>query len=132
VIPLAEWRRRATELKADIYALYLAARHPGVPWFAKWLALMVTAYAFSPIDLIPDFVPVFGHLDDLVLLPLGIALTLKLIPPGIWAECRAQARIDSAARSRAGWVAAAVIALLWLLVIAWLVGQFGFGEHHLS
>jgi uncharacterized membrane protein YkvA (DUF1232 family) len=130
--PLAEWRRRAAELKGDIYALYLAARDPRVPWLAKGLALIVTAYAFSPIDLIPDFVPLLGHLDDLVLLPLGIALTLKLIPPSIWAECREQARVDSAARSRAGWVAAGVIALLWLLVIAWLVGQFGPGEQHLD
>jgi uncharacterized membrane protein YkvA (DUF1232 family) len=122
--PLAEWRRRASELKDDIFALYLAARDPRVPWFAKGLALLVTAYAFSPIDLIPDFVPVLGHLDDLVLLPLGIALTLKLIPPQVWAECRMHARVDSAVRSRAGWVAAGAIALLWLLVIGWLVGHF--------
>ncbi len=130
-MPLAEWRRRAEELKADVYALYLAARDPRVPWYAKGLAILVTAYAFSPIDLIPDFVPVLGYLDDLVLLPLGIALTLKLIPSHVWAECRAQARVDSAARSRAGWVAAGVIVLLWLLLFAWLVGQFWNGEPHL-
>jgi uncharacterized membrane protein YkvA (DUF1232 family) len=121
---LAEWRPRAEELKADMYALYLAARDPKVPWYAKGLALLVTAYAFSPIDLIPDFIPVLGHLDDLVLVPIGIALTLKLIPPRVWAECRVQAWADSATRSRAGWVAAGVIALFWLLVIAWLIGQF--------
>jgi uncharacterized membrane protein YkvA (DUF1232 family) len=78
---LAEWRWRAKELKADVYALYLAAGDPRVPWYAKALAFLVTACAFSPIDLIPDFIPVLGHLDDLVLLPLGIALTLRLIPP---------------------------------------------------
>jgi uncharacterized membrane protein YkvA (DUF1232 family) len=125
VISLEEWRRRAKELRADIYALYLAARDPRVPWYAKGLALLVTAYAFSPIDLVPDFVPVLGHLDDLVLLPLGIALTLKLIPPRIWAECRERARVDVAAQSRTGWVAAGVIVLLWLLVIAWLLGKYG-------
>lgn len=121
---LAQWRRRAKELEADIYALYLAAGDPRVPWYAKALALLVTAYAFSPIDLIPDFIPVLGHLDDLVLLPLGIALTLRLIPPPVWAECRVLARAQSTARSRAGWVAAGVIVLLWLLAIVWLAGQF--------
>ena len=121
---LADWRRRAKELKLDVYALYLAARHPKVPWYAKALALLVTAYAFSPIDLVPDFIPVFGYLDDLVLLPLGIALTLRLIPDPVWAECRAQARGGGPARTRAGLVAAGVIAVLWLLVIAWLIHRF--------
>jgi uncharacterized protein DUF1232 len=81
------------------------------------------AYAFSPIDLIPDFIPVLGHLDELVLLPLGIALTLRLIPAPVWAECRVRARAESAARSRAGWIAAGIIVLFWLLVIIWLAGQ---------
>ena len=120
---LAEWRRRAAELKSDIFALYLAARDPRVPWYAKGLAVMVTAYAFSPIDLIPDFIPVLGYLDDLVLLPLGIALTLRLIPSAVWAECRARARVEAAGRSRAGWVAAGVIVMLWLLTLTWLAWQ---------
>jgi uncharacterized membrane protein YkvA (DUF1232 family) len=117
---LAEWRRRANELKSDIFALYLAARDPRVPWYAKALALLVTTYAFSPIDLIPDFIPVLGYVDDLVLLPLGIALTLRLIPAPIWAECRMRARDESAVQSRAGWVAAGIIVILWLLAIIWL------------
>ena len=121
---LAEWKERAKGLKADIYALYLATRHPKVPWYAKALALAVAAYAFSPIDLIPDFVPVLGYLDDLVIVPLGISLVIRLIPPAIWEECLAEARTNPAARSRAGWVAAAVIVVLWLLVILWLVQQF--------
>lgn len=121
---LAGWRQRAKDLKADIFALYLAARDPRVPWYAKAMGLVVTAYAFSPIDLIPDFIPVLGYLDDLVLLPLGVALTVRLIPGPVWAECRAQARTASSARSPAGWVAAGVIVLLWLLVIVWLVRRF--------
>lgn len=116
---LAGWRARVRELKADVYALYLATRDPRVPWYAKALALVVTAYAFSPIDVIPDFIPVLGYLDDLVLLPLGIALTLRLIPAAVWAECRERARQPSAARARTGWIAAGIIVVLWLLVIAW-------------
>lgn len=121
---LTSWRRRANELKADIWALYLAAQDPRVPWYAKAMALLVTGYALSPIDLIPDFIPLFGQLDDLVLLPLGIALTLRLIPAPAWAECRARARDENTRGSRAGWVAGTVIGLVWVLVIFWLVTQF--------
>jgi uncharacterized membrane protein YkvA (DUF1232 family) len=111
------WRRRARALKQATSALYLAARHPRTPWYAKLLAALVVGYALSPIDLIPDPIPVLGYLDDLVLLPLGIWLTLKLIPAEVWAECQARARDPSGAplpRSRA---AAVVIVALWLLAI---------------
>jgi uncharacterized membrane protein YkvA (DUF1232 family) len=90
----ASWRARLESLRADTRALYLAVRDPRVPWYAKALAGLVTAYALSPIDLIPDFIPILGHLDDLVLVPLGIALTVRLIPGPVWAECRARARQD--------------------------------------
>jgi uncharacterized membrane protein YkvA (DUF1232 family) len=121
---LAEWRARAKQLKADVYALYLAVWHPRVPWYAKALAFAVAAYAFSPIDLIPDFVPVLGYLDDLVIVPLGIALVVRLIPRSVWAECLTRARTESPARSRAGWGAAAIIIVLWLLAITWVLQQF--------
>jgi uncharacterized membrane protein YkvA (DUF1232 family) len=124
VARLAEWRKRAKDLRADIYAVYLAAQHPGVPWYAKVLAVAVAAYAFSPIDLIPDFVPVLGYLDDLVIVPLGITLLIRLIPKPIWEECLLEARNNPRGRSRAGWVAAAVIILLWLVLIIWFVQQF--------
>ena len=123
---LAEWRARAKQLKTDIYALYLAVWHPRVPWYAKALAFAVAAYAFSPIDLIPDFIPVLGYLDDLVIVPLGIALVVRLIPRSVWAECLTRARTESPARSRAGWVAAAIIIVLWLLAITWVLQQFAF------
>lgn len=123
---LANWRERAKRLRADVYALYLAVRHPRVPWYAKALALLVAAYAFSPIDLIPDFIPVLGYLDDLVIVPLGIALVVRLIPKPIWEECLIKARTEPAAQSRAGWVAAALIIVLWFLAITWLLQQFAF------
>jgi uncharacterized membrane protein YkvA (DUF1232 family) len=123
---LSDWRTRAKELKADIYAVYLAIWHPRVPWYAKALAFAVAAYAFSPIDLIPDFIPVLGYLDDLVILPFGIALVIRLIPKSVWVECLIRARTEPSARSRAGWVAAAVVALLWLLAILWVLQQLGF------
>src|SRR5690349_12634506 len=94
---IAQLRERARQLKREIDALALACRDPRTPWFAKALAVCVVAYAVSPIDLIPDFVPVLGLLDDLVLLPLGIWLVIRLIPPDVMAESRAQA--DRAAES---------------------------------
>ena len=82
----------ARGIKCDLHALYLAARDPRVPWYAKAVALGVAAYALSPIDLIPDFIPVIGHLDDLIIVPLGIALAVRLIPADILNEHRAAAR----------------------------------------
>ena len=84
-------KKRARGLKAETFALYLAARDPRTPWHAKLLVSVIVAYAMSPVDLIPDFVPVFGYLDDLILIPLGIALAIKLIPHPVLAECRARA-----------------------------------------
>ena len=88
---LERMNRWARVLKRDVHAIYLASRDPRVPWYAKVLAVMVAAYALSPIDLIPDFVPVLGYLDDVIVVPLGIALVIRLIPPGIMAELREQA-----------------------------------------
>src|SRR5690349_24460105 len=85
---LKDWARI---IKRDIHALYLASRDPRVPWYAKALALVVAGYALSPIDLIPDFIPVVGYLDDVILVPLGVMLVIRLIPPEIMAEHRALA-----------------------------------------
>lgn len=110
-------KERARRLKRDLYALYLAARDPRTPWAAKALAAVVVGYAFSPIDLIPDFIPVLGYLDDLVLLPLGIALVLRLVPGDVMDECRARAEAaPDRPRSRA---AAVVVVLVWVLLAAW-------------
>lgn len=115
---IRQWARLAGR---DVYAVYRAARDPRVPWYAKALAFWVAGYALSPIDLIPDFVPVLGYLDDLIIVPLGILIVLKLIPPEIIAEHRASA---AAALGRpVSHAAAIVIVVVWaasIVVAAWL------------
>src|SRR5829696_404097 len=86
-------KQRARELKRETYALYLACRDPRVPWYARIVAICIVSYALSPIDLIPDFIPVLGYLDDLILIPLGIALLLKMIPEAVMIDCREQAQV---------------------------------------
>ncbi|MFN8486878.1 MAG: DUF1232 domain-containing protein [Caldilineaceae bacterium] len=110
------WKTRARQLKRDIYVLYLAYQDPRTPWYAKALAIVVVGYAFSPIDLIPDPIPVLGYLDDLILLPLGIALLLRLIPPQVMDESRSKAQALLAQKRPTNWVAATVIVVIWLLV----------------
>jgi len=111
-------RKRARSLKAEVYALYLAYRDPRVPLYARIFAAGVVAYAFSPIDLIPDFIPVIGYLDDLVLVPLGIALALKMIPPPVMEECLARAKEVMAQGKPVSLAAAAVTVVVWLLLAA--------------
>jgi uncharacterized membrane protein YkvA (DUF1232 family) len=107
-------RARAGALKADTLALYYAYRDPRVAWPARLVALAVVAYALSPIDLIPDVIPVLGYLDDLILIPAGIALALKMIPPVVMAESREKARMTLAEGKPVSWVAAAVIVAIWI------------------
>jgi uncharacterized membrane protein YkvA (DUF1232 family) len=114
-VALRDWARA---LKRDVVALWLAARDPRVPVAAKMLAGFVTAYALSPIDLIPDFIPVLGYLDDLIIVPLGIWLALRLIAPDLMAEFRAAA--TDRARPISYWAAGAVL-VLWLVMTALLV-----------
>ena len=115
---MQRWRERATQLKREVYAVYLAYRDPRVPWYGRAWAACVVAYAFSPIDLIPDFVPVLGYLDDLLLIPLGIAVAIRMIPPGVLAECRVRAQAELGQAKPVNWVAAAVIIAVWLLLAA--------------
>jgi uncharacterized membrane protein YkvA (DUF1232 family) len=110
---LKSWGR---VIRRDAHALYLAARDPRVPWYAKALAASVAAYALSPIDLIPDFIPVLGQLDDLLIVPLGIALAVRLIPAAVMAEHRAAA--EAAMARPASRAAAAAIVLVWLSAMA--------------
>jgi len=115
---LARLREHARQLKAETFALYLAAKDPRTPWYARLLVAGIVAYALSPIDLIPDFVPVFGYLDDLVLIPLGIALAIKLVPNSVLAECRARAQQTVLSGKPVGRVAGVVIIMLWLILAA--------------
>jgi uncharacterized membrane protein YkvA (DUF1232 family) len=103
----------ARTLKRDAYAVYLAARDPNTPWYVKVLAAAVAAYAFSPIDLIPDFIPILGYLDDLILVPLGIWLVVSLIPEQAMAEYRARAS-EVMQRPHGGKIAAIAIIAIWI------------------
>jgi uncharacterized membrane protein YkvA (DUF1232 family) len=115
---IEDLRLRAHQLKAEAFALYLAARHPDTPWYAKLLVAGIVAYALSPIDLIPDFIPVLGYLDELVLIPVGIAIAIRLIPPEVMAECRATARTSLASGGPSSRVAAAVVIAIWVVLAA--------------
>jgi len=112
---IKSWKIESKKLKSEIYALYLASKHSRTPWHAKVLAAFIIGYALSPIDLIPDFIPVVGYLDDLILIPLGIALLIKIIPKDILEECRAEA--DLLERKPKNWRAAIIIVLIWVLAI---------------
>ncbi len=107
-------KRWAGRLKTEVYALYLAYKDRRVPWYTCFFAALVVGYAFSPIDLIPDPIPIFGYLDDLILVPLGVALAIKMIPPGILAEHRERAHAVMAAGKHVNWIAAAVGAVVWI------------------
>jgi uncharacterized membrane protein YkvA (DUF1232 family) len=111
-------------LKQETFTLVVACRHPRVPWYAKALALLVVGYALSPIDLIPDFIPILGYLDDLILIPLGFMLVIRLIPAEVLAECRRQSAEIVGRATRAGKIAATVIVTIWILTAAlllWLI-----------
>lgn len=121
------WKAKARKLKREVYALYLASRDPRVPWHARLAAIVVVAYAFSPIDLIPDPIPVLGYLDDLILIPLGIALVIKLMPAEVLKDCREKAESTIKAGKPRNWVAGGIIILIWVALFAftfyWLSGM---------
>src|SRR5512143_4163797 len=114
-------KQRARQLKTEDYALYLAYRDPRVPWYARLFAAGVVAYAFSPIDLIPDPIPILGYLDDLILIPLGVALALKMIPAEVMAESREKAKDIIRQGKPVNRVAAIVIITIWLLSAALII-----------
>lgn len=111
-------RQWAQKVKTETHALYLAARDPRTPWYAKMLVAGIVAYALSPIDLIPDFIPLLGYLDDLILIPLGIALAIKLVPPAVLEECRRRARDNLQPGKPVNRAAGVVIIVIWFLLAA--------------
>ncbi|MBI5031644.1 MAG: DUF1232 domain-containing protein [Chloroflexi bacterium] len=113
---IAKWKRRAKELKIQLYALYLAYKDPRVPLFPRIFVAVVVGYAFSPIDLIPDFIPVLGYLDDLVIVPVGIAIALKLIPADVMTECREKSRLGFEQGKPVNKTAAIIIVGIWLII----------------
>jgi uncharacterized membrane protein YkvA (DUF1232 family) len=112
------WKERAKQLKMETYALHLAYRDPRTPWYGRVCAALVVGYAFSPVDLIPDFVPVLGYLDDLILVPLGIVLALKMIPAQVLLDSREEAKVVLAEGEALGRTATLLIVLVWLLFAA--------------
>lgn len=113
---LARLKERALQLQTEVYALYLATRDPRTPWMARGLVFLVVAYALSPIDLIPDFIPILGYLDDLLIIPAGVALALSLIPREVMQQARQQARLANPDK-RAGLLGATIIVIIWILAI---------------
>ncbi|MFB5195295.1 YkvA family protein [Neobacillus sp. KR4-4] len=108
-----KWKEFIQNIKQNIYIVYLAYRHPKTPWYAKAFSLLIVAYALSPIDLIPDFIPVLGYLDEVILLPLGILGVFTLIPNQVLQECRVMAS-RTPIMLRKNWAAAIVILLVWI------------------
>jgi uncharacterized membrane protein YkvA (DUF1232 family) len=111
------WKAKAKYLKSEVYALYLASKDPRTPWYAKVLATLIIGYALSPIDLIPDFIPILGYLDDLIIVPAGIVLLLKMIPKEVMEEARQKARSLSEQKNPKNLIAGLIIVLIWLLAI---------------
>lgn len=124
-MPLGTWKRWARQLKQEVRVLYLALRDPRTPWYARAAAGCVVAYALSPIDLIPDPIPILGYLDDLVIVPLGILLVRRMIPRQVMHDCRQRSAQPLPARWR--WFGGAIILVLWLAVAsaiaAWIIAR---------
>jgi uncharacterized membrane protein YkvA (DUF1232 family) len=113
---IVTWKVRAHQLKTEVYAMYLAYKDPRTPWYARIFAAAVVAYAFSPIDLIPDIIPVLGYLDDLVLIPLGVYLAIRMIPGEVMLECQSKAKEVMAQGKPVNKVAAVVIVAIWVMM----------------
>lgn len=118
------FKQRIKQLKSQIYILYLALRDPRTPLLAKIVITLVVGYILSPIDLIPDFIPVIGYLDDFIVIPLGVYLALKLTPEPIITDCREYARNNPPESKPKNWVAGGIFILIWLAVIVYIVHIF--------
>lgn len=113
---MQNWKQQLRKLKRETYTIYLACKDSRVPWYARVLAAIVVAYALSPIDLIPDVIPILGYLDDLILMPLGIMLVLRMIPPVVLTQCREQAETAMVQDKPTSWIAAVVVVAIWVLL----------------
>ena len=116
-------KQKARGLKEELAALYLACRDPRTPWYAKTLGVCIVGYALSPIDLIPDPIPILGYLDDLILIPLGIAVVKRMIPPAVLAESREKAK-QLTQHKRKNWIAAGIIIAIWIFSVIWIIRWF--------
>lgn len=121
---LAGIKAKAKQLKKQIVVVYLAYMHKDVKWYKKAFLLLILIYALSPIDLIPDFIPILGYLDDIVLIPLGVVLAMKMIPKNVWEECKQQAENGVSFDKKYKRIGAALIILIWVIVISVILGNF--------
>ncbi len=108
--------QKIRQLKTGVYILYLAWKDPRVPWYVKTFLFLLVAYAVSPVDIIPDFIPVLGYIDDLLILPLGIYLAFRMIPDEVLEECRRKARSD-VVDGKFKWTGIIIVAIVWLMII---------------
>ena len=115
---------KVKSLKKEIGALYLAYKRRDVPWYAKIIVVLVVGYALSPIDLIPDFIPILGYLDDLILVPMGVAFAIRLIPKDIMNECREQSENIFKGGKPKNWIAAGIIILIWIGIVIYILSRF--------
>jgi uncharacterized membrane protein YkvA (DUF1232 family) len=113
---IKKWKQRAQHLKTEAYAICLAYKDSRVPWYAKIPIAFVVVHTFSPIDLIPDFIPILGQLDDLIIIPLGAALAIRMIPEDVMTECRETAQEHMGQDRPTSWIAAVAIIAIWLLI----------------
>ena len=125
---IEKWKLRARQLKIEIYAIYWAYKDPRVPWFARIFAACVVGYSFSPIDLIPDPIPILEYLDYLILIPLGVLLALKMIPKEVMTECRKHSQEIMRQSKPVNRIAAIIIIATWISFAAIAVG---FMQHYL-
>lgn len=117
---LVKLKAFARKLKQELFVLFLASKDERVPWYAKFVSFLVVAYAFSPIDLIPDFIPILGYLDDIILIPLGISLALKMIPQPIIDDLRIKANEIREKEKPKNWVTGIIFIIIWILLAYWL------------
>lgn len=114
-------KQRSRDLKRDTMALWFAFRDPRTPWYARVFSAAVVAYALSPIDLIPDFIPVLGYLDDLILIPVGITLALKMIPAEVMADARSKAQEQFSGNKPVNWIVGGIIILVWIVILFFVI-----------
>ncbi len=120
---LADLKSKARKIKQDIFVLVEAYKHPKTPFLVKLLSIIIVAYTFSPIDLIPDFIPILGYIDDIILIPFAITVVIKLIPNDVLVECRELVQHSQKVKNK-NWIAGSIIILIWICVIFWLVSLF--------
>lgn len=116
----SKFKTRVKDLQRDVTALWFAYRDPRTPWYAKLFTAVVVAYALSPVDLIPDFIPVLGYLDDFVLIPAGVALALKMIPAEVMADSREKAALSLSEGNQTNWVVGGIIIAIWVVLLFFL------------